>query len=60
MSWAKYIVIFCNGVIFCDGGVSVGRGVGLMYRIFDFLDTFLERVYFLGFCEHDGVVLTYY
>ena len=23
-----------------------------MYRFFDFLDTFLERVRFLGFCKH--------
>jgi hypothetical protein len=32
-------------------------GVGLVYRIFDFLDTFLGRVHFLGFCKHDGLVV---
>jgi len=32
-------------------------GVGLVYRIFDFLDTFLGRVHFLAFCEHDGLVV---
>ena len=32
-------------------------GVGLVYTFFGFGDTFLERVHFLAFCKHDGLVV---